>query len=410
MAMYNYTAKDTAGHSIKAREFALSEQDMKMRLNKRNLIILSIKEVKKSGGTPFGISWFSPRIRTSDLVLFCKQLATMVKGGVPLLRAINSIAEELKNPILKSTLGEIGYYIKGGESLSGGLKRFPNVFSNLFVAIVEAGEKVGSLDTMLDRLSSYLEARDRLNKKVKTAMTYPAFVVSFFMFAMAIITLFLVPRFRSMYSGLHAKLPLLTRVVFAFSDAVVHNILLIIIIIAVAAFLINKYFLKTKKGRSMFDRFLLKMPVFGDVVMSAALSKFTRTLATLLSQGIPIAVTLELVSKTANNVVMEECSLKVRDLILDGENIPEALRKVKIFPSLMIQMAMVGVESGSLPELLDKTANFYEDRVDNFVNALTSMIEPVLIVVLGAMIGTVIIALYLPIFNLSQAISGGVGR
>lgn len=402
MPIFYYIARDTAGNSVKARETAISEHDLKMRLTKKSLIIISIKEIKKSGG----ISFLRPKVKTADLVLFCKQLATMVKGGVPLLRAINSIADELKNPILKSTLSEISYHVKSGESFSGGLKRFPNVFSNLFVAIVEAGEKVGSLDTMLDRLSSYLEARDRLNKKIRTAMTYPVFVVTFFIFAMAIITLFLVPRFRAMYEGLHAKLPLLTQIVFSFSDAVLHNILLIVAVIGVAAFFINKYLFKTKRGRRLFDKILLRLPVFGSVIMRAALSKFTRTLATLLGQGIPIAVSMELVSKTSGNVVMEETSLKVRDLILDGENIPEALKKVNIFPSLMIQMAMVGVESGSLPELLDKTASFYEEMVDSFVNALTSLIEPVLIVVMGAVVGVVIVALYMPIFSLSQAITG----
>lgn len=402
MPTFYYIARDTAGNSVKARETAISEHDLKMKLTKKSLIIISIKEIKKSGG----ISFLRPKVKTADLVLFCKQLATMVKGGVPLLRAINSIADELKNPILKSTLSEISYHVKSGESFSGGLKRFPNVFSTLFVAIVEAGEKVGSLDTMLERLSSYLEARDRLNKKIRTAMTYPVFVIAFFIFAMAVITLFLVPRFRAMYEGLHAKLPLLSQIVFSFSDAVLHNILLIAAVTGAAAFFINKYFFKTKRGRRLFDKFLLRLPVFGSVIMRAALSKFTRTLATLLSQGIPIAVSMELVSKTSGNIVMEETSLKVRDLILDGENIPEALKKVKIFPSLMIQMAMVGVESGSLPELLDKTASFYEEMVDSFVNALTSLIEPVLIVVMGAVVGVVIVALYMPIFSLSQAITG----
>ena len=331
----------------------------------------------------------------------------MVKGGVPLLRAINSIADELKNPLFKSTLGEVSYHIKGGETLSGGLKRFPNIFSNLFIAIIEAGEKVGSLDTMLDRLSSYLEARDRLNKKIITALTYPAFVISFFIFAMTVITLFLVPRFRAMYSGFGAKLPLLTRVVFSFSDAVLHNIIPIIIIIAIAVFFFRRYFLKSPKGRRVFDNLILKLPLFGNVIKNAMLSKFSRTLATLLSQGIPIAISMELVSRTSGNIAMEESSLKVRDLILDGENIPEAMRKAKIFPPLMLQMVMVGVESGSLPELLDKTADFYEDMVDTFVSALTSMIEPILIVVLGAMVGVVIVALYMPIFSMSQAMSGG---
>lgn len=401
MPVYSYLAKNTAGNSIKGQESALSEYELKTRLARKDLVIISIKEVKKSGSKFFHKS----KVTTSDLVLFCKQLATMVKGGVPLLRAISSISDELKNPVLKSTLDEVGSHIKGGESLSGSIRRFPDIFSSLFVSIIEAGEKVGALDSMLERLGAYLQARDRLNKKIIAALVYPAFIVIFFLIAVAVITLFLVPRFKAIYAGFGANLPVLTRVVFSFSDMVIKNILWVIIIVPVILFLLIRYF-KSKKGRRVFDNLILKIPIFGSVIKNAALSKFTRTLATLLSQGIPIAISLDLVSRTSGNVVLESASLKIRDLILDGENIPEAIRKVQLFPSLMIQMVMVGVESGSLPELLDKTADFYEERVDSFVATLTTMIEPILLVVLGGMVGVVIIALYMPIFKLSQAVSG----
>lgn len=402
MPLFSYVAKDANGRSIKGKEFSLSEYELKTRLTRKNLFIVSIQEAKSGKG----FSLRTPKIKTSDLVIFCKQLATMVKGGVPLLRAINSIADELKNPLLKTVLNEISQLIKGGESLSGGLRRFPEIFSPLFVSISEAGEKVGSLDTMLERLSAYLQARDRLNKKIISALTYPAFIVTFFFGAMAVITLFLVPRFKAIYAGFGANLPLITRIVFSASDFILKNIWLVIIIIFVSIFFARKYFFRTKKGKYAFDSLALKIPVFGNVIKDAALSKFTRTMATLLSQGIPIAASLELVSKTSGNVVMEEASLKIRDLILDGESIPEAIKKAQVFPALMIQMITVGVESGSLPELLDKTADFYEDRVDDFVMMLTTMMEPVLIVVLGIMIGFVIVALYMPIFKLSQAAVG----
>lgn len=402
MSTFVYTAKDQLGRSVKAKEFAISEHELKTRLARRNLALISIKEVSKKS-RPYT---FRGKVKTEDLVLFCKQLGTMVKGGVPLLRAINSIADELKNPLFRSVLSEAGYHVKSGESLSNSLKRFPNIFSNLFISIVEAGEKVGSLDTMLERLSAYLESRDRLNKKIMTALTYPTFVLAFFFIAMAVITLFLVPRFKSLYGGFHAKLPWLTRAVFGFSDLIMHNLPAIIVVIVITAFLFRKFFFGSKVGKHIFDNLILNVPVFGNVIKNAALSKFARTLATLLSQGIPIAASLELVSKTSENVVIEEAGIKMRDLILDGASIHEAMKRAEIFPSLMLQMAMVGVESGSLPELLDKTANFYEERVDNFISALTSMIEPVIIVVLGAMIGIVVVALYLPIFNLGHAISG----
>jgi type IV pilus assembly protein PilC len=402
MPTYVYFAKDGSGKSIKMREFALSEYELKTRLTRKNLIIISIKEINKAGGAPM----FGAKIKTADLVLFCKQLATMVKGGVPLLRAINSIASELRNPIFKSALEEIGQLVKGGEALSSGFKKFPGLFSPLFISMVEAGEKVGSLDTMLGRLGDYLLARDRLNKKIISAITYPAFVVVFFVIAMAVITLFLVPRFKSIYSGFGAKLPMLTQVVFSISDVMVKNTWVIVVIISVAAFFCYKCFFKSERGRKALDSAIIGMPVLGPVIKNAALSKFSRTLATLLSQGIPIAVSLELVSKASGNIVIEESIAKIKSLVMDGESIPESLRKARIFPPLMIQMVTVGVESGSLPELLDKTADFYEDRVADFVATLTTLIEPVLIVSLGIIVGIVIVALYMPILKMSQAVTG----
>ena len=399
MPTFSYIVKDSDGNSIRAQESAQSEYELKTRLSRKNLIIISITELKKPGG----VKLLGKKIKTAELVLFCKQLATMVKGGVPLLKAISCIADEVRNPLFKSTLDDIGRYVKEGESLSGGFRKFQNLFSPLFISIVEAGEKVGSLDTMLERLSAYLQTRDRLNKKIISALTYPAFIVVFFIVAMAIMTIFLVPKFRTMYSGLGSQLPLLTQVVFSFSDMVVKNIWSIILITSVGAFFAYQYFLRTERGRKKLDTIAIKMPIFGQVVKNAALSKFARTLSTLLSQGIPIGASLELISKASGNIVFEEAIVKIKSLIMDGENIPEALRKAQIFPPLMVQMVMVGVESGSLPELLDKTADFYEDRVSDFVATLTTMIEPVLIVTLGIAVGIVILAMYMPIFKLGQA-------
>ncbi len=403
MPIFSYVAKDANGKSVKARESASSEQELKIRLVRKNLVIISIIESKKPGKTRL----FGSRIKTGELVIFCKQLATMIKGGVPLLKAINSISEETKNLTFKSTLDEISHNVKGGESLSGGFKKFSNLFSPLFISIIEAGEKVGSLDTMLERLSAYLQARDRLNKKIITALTYPAFVVVFFIVAIGVMTIFLVPRFKSIYSGFGAQLPLLTRVVFGFSDMVIKNIWFVIIAMFISAFFAHRYFFKSARGIKVRDNIAIGMPVLGEVVKNAALSKFSRTLATLLSQGIPIATSLDLVSKSSGNIVIEEAISKIKDLIMDGESIPEALKKARIFPSLMIQMTTVGVESGSLPELLDKTADFYEDRVSDFVATITTLIEPLMIVSLGIVVGIFIIAMYMPIFQLSQSVTKG---
>ncbi|MDO8536033.1 MAG: type II secretion system F family protein [Candidatus Omnitrophota bacterium] len=402
MPIFSYIAKDASGKTIKAQELAGSEHELKINLARKNLIIISINESKKQEKTRS----FRSKIKTAELVIFCKQLATMIRGGVPLLRAIDCISDEMKNPLFKSILIEVGRNVKSGEALSSGFRKFSNIFSPLFISIIEAGEKVGSLDTMLERLSAYLQAKDRLNKKIMTALTYPAFIITFFIAAVAVMTLFLVPRFKAIYSGFGAQLPMVTRVVFSFSDAVVRNIVPVVIVTAIILFFAHRYFFRSMGGIKVRDTIAINVPVFGEVIKNAALSKFARTMATLLSQDIPVATCLELVSKSSGNVVIEEAVGKIKDLIMDGESIPEALRKAQIFPPLMIQMTTVGVESGSLPELLDKTADFYEDRVGDFVATLTTMIEPVLIVSLGIVIGIFILAMYMPIFKLGQAAAG----
>jgi len=401
MPIFIYTARDDSGRAIHGRDFAETERIIKERIARRNLYVISIQEKKEP---KFQLLFFKKKIKQESLVLFCKQLATMLKGGVPVIKAIDSISGELKDPVFKDTLTEINHHIKSGESFSNSLRKFPRLFSPLFIAMAEAGEKSGSLENMLDRLSSYLQARDRLNKKIIAALIYPTFIVIFFLGAITLFTLVLIPKFKAIYSGFKSELPLLTQIVFNISDLLIKNIAVIIIVIAVIAFFSHRYFFRTKRGKSMFDRATLKLPLFGDFLKNAALSKLTRTLAALLNHGIPIAQSIELVGRTSGNSVIEDASIKVKNLVLDGANIPEALKKAEIFPPLMIQMVSVGVESGNLPELLEKTADFYEDRVDNFVAVLTSMIEPIMLAVLGVIVGVVVIALYLPIFKLSQAI------
>jgi type IV pilus assembly protein PilC len=257
-------------------------------------------------------------------------------------------------------------------------------------------------------LSSYLAARERINKKILTAITYPSFILVFFILAIAGITLFLVPRFKSMYSGFGVELPAITRMVFGFSDFVIAKIHFIVIGVSIVT--VSLYFLifRTVRGRYILDSLVLKIPIFGEVVRKAAISKFARTLATLLSQGIPINESIELVGRTSGNLVIEEASIKASKLIMNGENIPEALRKTNTFPPLLMQMSTVGVQSGNLPELLDKTADFYEDQVDTFTTVLLTLIEPILIVALGLIFAVVASAMYFPLFNLGDVVSQSV--
>jgi len=404
MAYYNYIAKDRKSRTVRGKEFAMSDRELAQRLMRKELTVISIKQAREGG--LFGRG--RRHVGTFDMLVLCKQLASMVKGGIPLVRAIDAIAGETTNKTLQSALVQVSYSIRGGESFSSSLKKMQGLFSPLFVAIVEAGEKVGALDIMLERLNQYLSARDRINKKIIGAVTYPSVILVFFVCAITGVALFLVPKFKGIYSSFGAKLPPLTKAIFDTSDFILSHAPAFVIIFVLTGFAAHHWFFKTKGGRLAFDKFALRLPLLGDVIMKASISKFSRTLSTLMAQGIPVTESLELVARTAGNVVIENATLKASRLITDGAKIPEALTKAEIFPSLMVQMTAIGVESGNLPELLDKTADLYEDQVDAFIAVMSAMIEPILIVALGIILGITVIALYLPIFQLNQAVGTGM--
>ena len=407
MAHFNYVAKDENGRTIKDKEFAMSERELVMRLARKNLTVISVKRAEEAAFLS-RLAHRKKSVSIFDQMIFCKQLATLLKGGVPLIRGLEIIGSEMENPTLNAAVTEISHYIKQGDSFSSSLKRMAHLFSPLFIAIIEAGEKVGALDAMLERLAKYLAAQDRLAKKIISAIAYPVAVLGFFIFAIGVMTLFIVPRFKGMYAGFNAQLPPFTLFIFGISDILIRYIPYIAGGIFLLTFYITNIALKNPRTRYLIDLLVLKMPLLGNIIKKAALSKFTRTLATLLEQGIAVPKALEMVTKTSGNAVIEEASAKVGKSILNGEKIPEAFRKAGVFPSLVVQMTMIGTESGNLPELLDKTADFYEDEVDVFIGLMSSLVEPILIVVLGVVMGIFIVALYLPIFSLSQAMGKGL--
>ncbi|MDD3906163.1 MAG: type II secretion system F family protein [Candidatus Omnitrophica bacterium] len=405
MAHFNYVAKNDKGKTVKAREFAISERELVVRLARKNLTVISVTKLAEA--TFLGhLTRQSPHIGVFDQMVFCRQLATLLKGGVTLVKGLEIISSETESPKVQAAVSEVAHYIKQGDSFSIAMKKMTHMFSPLFITMVEAGERVGALDVMLTRLSKYLAAQDRLGKKILTAIAYPSAVMVFFMGAIGVMTIFLIPKFKSMYSSFGSQLPPFTLFVFGMSDFVIRYIAFIAGGIVALILYIRFVLLKTKHGKYLFDLAILKIPFFGNIMKKASFSKFSRTLSTLLDQGIAVPEALDLVGKTAGNAVIETASAKASKLIVDGEKIPEAFRKAEVFPTLVIQMASVGMESGNLPELLDKTADFYEEEVDTFLGIMSSLIEPVLIVALGVILAVFIVALYLPIFKLSQAVHG----
>jgi len=411
MPTFHYKAKRKNGKTVAGREFANSKESLVISLERKNLTVISVNKGEGDKKSLFKILTSKDpifaKVKTFDLMVLCRQLSVMLHGGVPILNAIESITYEAKSPILKKILENVASDLREGKTLSESFKKHPRVFSTLFIAIMEAGEKVGSLDEMLRRLAVYLESRDRLARKIRSATTYPAVISIFFVGAILVLTLVLIPKFKNIYEGFGAELPRLTSIMFGISNFVIKNIVFIIIGFGAVMWGLVSYVTKSRKGRRMFDNILLRLPLFGEAIKKAAVSKFCRTLSTLLSEGISVTEAMRLVGKTSGNSIIEDASEEAANRIVEGEGISQAMAGTKVFPYLMLQMASVGVDSGSLPELLDKTADFYEEQVDSFVSTLSSMIEPILIVVLGLLVGVVVMAMYLPIFHLTTAATGG---
>ena len=312
MPEFIYKVKDSKGKTITGRKVASLGEDLIPELERKGFTIISIKEAAKEKSSLQKVSAVltkgGKKVKTFELLILCRQLATMLHGGVPILDAIESISEEMKNQEFRGVLRSVSKDVRGGMSLSGSLKKYPRVFSTLFTAIIEAGEKVGALDEMLNRLASYLESRDRIIKKIRSATIYPAFIAGFFLFAITVVTLFLIPRFQSLYSDFGAQLPALTLFVFNVSSFFIKNIAFLLIIIVAASIFISLYIKQNKQGKMLIAGAILKLPVFGDVIKKAAISKFCRTLSTLLEQGIPVTEALRLVGETSGNIIIEDAS------------------------------------------------------------------------------------------------------
>jgi len=400
--IYAYTARETAtGRELRNTVEAASEQAAIAALLNRNLLVVEIKEkIAKRGQTKGG------KVALADLVVFTRQLATMIDAGIAIVQALQALAEQTPNKIMRDTIRDICTRVESGESFSEALTRHPKAFNRLYVAMVSAGEKGGLLSEILARLATYLENTERLRKKVKTALMYPTTVT-----VVAIgITIFLlvkvIPVFKEVYSGFGAKLPGPTQVLMDLSDALRHYF--IVFVLAFGAAIYGwLYFIKTPKGLEFWDRQRIKLPVFGPIAHKICLARFTRTLASLVRSGVPILEVLQIVSQTVGNVIMEKAIKTAAGDIERGEGISAALAKHPIFPSMVVRMLSAGEQTGNIDNMLERVADFLDEEIDNTLSGLMSLLEPILIVFLGVVIGGMVICMFLPIFNLANVVSGG---
>lgn len=394
--VFQWSGKTPKGIIESGEMTAASKEEVVAQLRKRNitatLVTEKAKKVRKLG--------FGGRVKDKDIVVFTRQFATMIDAGLPLVQALDILSNQVENKTLANALQQVKVDVESGSTYADALKKHPRIFSELYVNMVAAGEAGGILDTILNRLAAYIEKAMKLKKKVKGAMVYPAVVTTVAVGVISIIMIFVVPTFSKMFAQLGGTLPLPTRIIVGTSNFIagIGGLLTLGAIIAVVVFIIQVR--RTEKGKFIIDRILLKLPIFGVLLNKVAVAKFTRTLGTLVSSGVPILDGLEITAKTSGNKVIEYAILDVRKGVVGGKTLAEPITKSKVFPPMVTHMIAVGESTGALDAMLAKIADFYDDEVDAAVSNLTAMMEPLLMVFLGGTVGFIVVSMYLPIFKL----------
>jgi len=400
MPTYLYIGKTKRGRVTKGELEAADERIARIQLKRRNIEVTKLKAKPKDIFE--NISFMQPKVTNKDIVIFTRQFSTMIDAGLPLVQGLNILADQTENKRFKGILKQVTKDVEGGATLADALGKHPRVFDALFVNLVAAGEVGGILDTILQRLAAYIEKAEKLKSKVKGAMVYPIAVLGIGILVIGVIMVFVMPVFKEMFSGFGKGLPALTQLVMNISDFMVGNIHFIIggVIVFIWAF---RRYKRTKSGERNIDIILLKLPIFGELIKKVAVARFTRTLGTMLSSGVSILDALEITAKTAGNVIVEEVIYDARTSIAEGQTIAEPISESDIFPGMVSQMISVGESTGALDAMLEKIADFYDDEVDASVNALTALMEPLMMMFLAGALGPIIIAMYLPIFQMAAA-------
>jgi type IV pilus assembly protein PilC len=401
MNTYKYLAKDKTGSAVSGILEANSETEVASILHNKDLIVISVEQAKKSAAKA---ARKTQKIKLDDLVIFSRQLATMIEAGIPLVHTLRILAEQIEVKSLQSVVNTIREDIEAGMSFCDALSKHPKIFSGLFINMVRAGESSGMLDEVLDRLASYLEKSAALNRKIRSSLVYPAVVVTMAILITAVLLLKVVPTFKGIFDMLGGQLPFPTQILIAISNMFRKYFLYTFGSLVLLTLVFKKY-ISTEKGRYRFDASLLKAPVLGPLSQKVAIAKFSHTFATLVRSGVSILNSLEIVSKTSGNKVIEEAVESCSNSVRDGEPISKPLSKSGVFPPMVCRMITVGEQTGQLEKMLSKIAQFYDEQVDAATAALTSMIEPLVIAFLGIVIGGIVIALFLPVFKISELIA-----
>ncbi|MDX1454445.1 MAG: type II secretion system F family protein [Gammaproteobacteria bacterium] len=398
---FNWTweGTDKRGNRVRGKTLGQNEQSVKGELRRMGISPIKIKKGKAVGASSKG-----KPITTGDIAVFSRQMATMMSAGVPLVQSFDIVGKGHENPNMQTLIMEIKASVEGGASLAEGLAQHPLYFDDLFVNLVEAGEQAGALETLLDKIATYKEKTEAIKKKIKKALTYPIAVLVIAFIVTAILLIFVIPQFEELFSGFGADLPAFTQMVINLSEFVRDKGFFIAA--AIAGFFSTFFYFKkrSRKFREFLDRTALKIPVVGDILTKSAIARFARTLSTMFAAGVPLVEALESVSGACGNIIYEEGVLQMKDQVSTGQQLNIAMDQTDLFPNMVVQMIAIGEESGAIDQMADKVADFFEAEVDDAVDNMSSLMEPLIMAVLGVLVGGLVVAMYLPIFKMGSVV------
>src|SRR3982074_1150129 len=388
-----WEGKDKRGNKVRGKSLAATEAILRADLRRQGVAPTRVKTQRntfRSGG----------KVSNEDIAIFSRQLATMMSAGIPMVQAFEIIGNGHEKPAMQKLVLDIKANIEGGSTLHESLAKFPLYFDDLFVNLVEAGEQAGALETLLDKIATYKEKTEALKKKIKKALTYPAAVLIVAVIVSVILLIFVIPQFESLFKGFGADLPAFTQMVVNMSKFMQHQGWIVGVVVAGSIYAFMYFHKRSRNMRRGLDRAMLKFPIIGPILVKSAIARFARTLSTMFAAGVPLVEAMQSVAGATGNIVYEEATLRMKDEVATGQRLQRAMENTSLFPNLVVQMNAVGEESGSLDQMSGKVADFYEAEVDNAVDSMSSLMEPMIMAILGVLVGGMVIAMYLPIFKL----------
>jgi type IV pilus assembly protein PilC len=393
---FAWEGRDKRGQRVKGKSLAPDESALRLELRRQGIAPSRIRKQAQSlkGG----------KVNAADIAVFARQLATMLASGIPMVQAFDIVGNGSDKPALQKLILDIKADIESGSSLHEALGKHPLHFDDLFVNLVEAGEQAGALETLLDKIATYKEKTEAMKKKVKKALFYPAAVLIVAFIVTLVLMIFVIPEFQSLFKGFGANLPAFTQMVINLSELVQHKGIYLAVVLGAAGWVFLYFKKRSRKMREVLDRISLKVPIIGPILNKAAIARYARTLSTMFAAGVPLVEALESVAGATGNIVYEDAVMKMKDEVATGQRLQRAMEARGIFPNMVVQMIAVGEEAGSLDAMAGKVATFYEAEVDNAVDAMSSLLEPLIMVILGVLVGGLVIAMYLPIFQLGNAV------